>query len=143
MAYCTLDQLNDRFGPATLIALTDRADVPTGAVDLDVLGRAVADADAMIDGYLAARYALPLASTPALIAVVSQDITLWKLHLGEPSAKVKADYDAALRTLRDISAGAIRIPEASGLDPAAPGTSGVVVTDRERPFAADQMKGFI
>lgn len=143
MAYCTLDNLNDRFGPATIIALTDRADVATGVVDLDVLNRAIAEADAMIDGYLASRYALPLASVPPLLTTLSMDITMWRLHLGEPSAKVKADYDAALRSLRDIGTGAIRIPEATGLEPAAPGTSGVVVTDRERPFDAAQMKGFI
>lgn len=143
MAYCTLDNLNDRFGPATIIALTDRADVATGEVDLDVLNRAIAEADAMIDGYLAARYALPLAATPPLLTTLSMDITMWRLHLGEPSAKVKADYDAALRSLRDIGTGAIRIPEATGLEPAAPGTSGVVVTDRERPFDADNMKGWI
>lgn len=143
MAYCTLDQLNDRFGPATLVALTDRADVPTGAVDVDVLNRAIAEADALIDGYLAARYALPLAATPPLLATLSMDITLWRLHLGEPSPKVKADYDAALRSLRDIGSGAIRIPEATGLEPAAPGTSGVIVTDRTRPFNADDMTGFI
>ena len=143
MSYCTLANLNDRFGPATIIALTDRADVATGEVDLDVLNRAIAEADATIDGYLASRYALPLAATPPLLTTLSMDITIWRLHLSEPSAKVKADYDAALRSLRDIGSGAIRIPEATGLEPAAPGTSGVVVTDRDRPFDAAQMKGFI
>lgn len=143
MSYCTLDQLNDRFGPATIIALTDRADVPAGVVDMDVLLRAISEADALIDGYLASRYALPLAAIPPLLATLSMDITMWRLHIGEPSPKVKADYDAALRALRDIAAGTIRIPEATGLEPASPGTSGVIVTDRERPFAADQMKGFI
>lgn len=143
MAYCTLQQLNDRFGTAMIVALTDRAEEPTGQVDMDVLSRAIAEADAMIDGYLAGRYALPLANVPPLLTTLSMDITVWRLHLGEPSVKVKADYDAAVRSLRDIGSGAIRIPEASGLEPASPGTSGVVVTDRDRPFAADQMKGFI
>lgn len=143
MAYCTLQQLNDRFGPATIVALTDRADEPTGQVDLEVLNRAIDEADATIDGYLAARYALPLAAVPSLLTTLSMDITIWRLHLSEPSAKVKADYDAALRSLRDIGAGTIRIPGAGGLEPAAPSTSGVVVTDRDRPFAANEMKGFI
>ena len=100
MAYCTLQQLNDRFGPATIVALTDRADEPTGQVDLEVLNRAIDEADATIDGYLAARYALPLAAVPSLLTTLSMDITIWRLHLSEPSAKVKADYDAALRSLR-------------------------------------------
>src|SRR5690606_6605607 len=46
-----------------LVALTDRAEVATGEIDQDVVDRALADTDAMIDGYIAARYALPLAAT--------------------------------------------------------------------------------
>ena len=143
MSYCTQIQLQDRFGADTLVALTDRGAVALGDVDLDVLTRALADTDALIDGFLAGRYGLPLLTVPALISSLAQDIVHWKLHLGEPSAKVKSDYDAAMKSLRDISSGVIRIPEATGLEPAAPGTSGVVVTDRERPFTADNMKGFI
>ena len=143
MPYCTQSQLVERFGEAMLVALTDRADVPTGAVSAAVVTRGIAEADAMIDGYLGGRYALPLAATPALIANLSQVITLWILHLSEPEAKVKADHDAAMRSLRDIAQGVIRIPDAAGIEPVSSGASGVQIVDRERPFTEGNMKGFI
>ena len=126
-----------------LIALTDRADLPAGAVDGAVVTRGIAGADAMIDGYLGGRHALPLAATPALISNLSQVITLWILHLSEPEAKVKADYDAAMRSLRDIAQGVIRIADAAGIEPGSSGASGVQIVDRARPFTEANMKGFI
>jgi phage gp36-like protein len=143
MTYATLAQLIDRVGEPMLIDLTDREEVAVGAVVVAVIDRALADADALIDGYLAARYQLPLAVTPALITDVAQAVALWKLHVTTPEDKIKLDYDAALKTLREIAQGLIRLPDAQGLEPASSGASGVIVTDRERPFTADNMKGFI
>lgn len=142
MSYTTLAQLTDRYGLALLIGLTDRAAVPTGVVDTAVVDRALADTDAVIDGYLAGRYALPLVQVPGLIADLAQAIAIWKLHIYAPDPKIKDDYDQALRALREIATGAVRIPVA-GLDPVSTGGTGVRVTDRERPFSADAMKGFI
>jgi phage gp36-like protein len=143
MTYASLAQLIDRVGEPMLIDLTDREEVAVGAVVVAVIDRALADADALIDGYLAARYQLPLAVTPALITDVAQAVALWKLHVTTPEDKIKLDYDAALKTLREIAQGLIRLPDAQGLEPASSGASGVIVTDRERPFTADNMKGFI
>lgn len=143
MSYSSLQLLTDRYGERTLVALTDRTYPATGALDLVVITRALADADAMIDGYLAVRYALPLASVPALIENVAGSIAIYNLHVAAPDPKVQADYDQALRTLRDVSRGDIRLSVA-GIEPPSPGTgSGVRVTDRERPMTADNLKGFI
>lgn len=143
MAYCTLDQLIDRYGRDMIVALTDRAAMPTGDVDSAVVDRAIAGADAVIDGYIGARYVLPIAAVPALIAEIAQAITLWKLHLTEPNPKVKADHDAALKQLADIARGMIRIPDATGIEPAATSAGGVQTVDRDRPFSADNLTGFI
>lgn len=143
MTYASLAQLIDRVGEPMLIDLTDRDEVARGAVVVAVVDRALADADALIDGFLASRYQLPLVVTPALIADVAQAVALWKLHVTTPEDKIKLDYEAALKTLREIGLGLIRLPDAQGLEPASSGASGVIVTDRERPFTADNMKGFI
>lgn len=143
MTYATLAQLIDRVGEPMLIDLTDRGEVATGAIDTAVVARALADTDALVEGYLAAKYALPLTSTPPILADVAGAIALWKLHLTTPEDKVKVDYDAAMRALREIAQGLIRLPDAQGLEPASSGASGVIVTDRERPFTAENMKGFI
>ena len=143
MSYATLQMLTDRVGLPMLVMLTDRAAEPTGVVDQAVLTRALTDADALIDGYLAGRYSLPLAVVPALIADIAQAVTLWKLHSAEPEAKVKADYDEAIRRLKDIAAGLIILTDAAGLEPTGKVATGAQIVDRARPFTEDNMKGFI
>lgn len=143
MAYATLAQLIDRYGNDLIVALTDRGVVPTGQVDEAVVNRAIEGADALIDGYIGGRYVLPLAAVPALIAEIAQAVVLWKLHLTEPNPKVKADYDAATKQLESISRGVIRIPDATGIEPASSGSGGVQAIDRERPFTPETMTGFI
>lgn len=142
MTYTTQAQLTERYGAAMLVNLTDRAAVATGTIDGVVIDRALADTDAMIDGYLAARYILPLASVPPLVADLAMQIAIYKLHVNEPDPKIAKDYDLALKMLRDISSGTVRLGVA-GVEPASSGASGVVVTDRERPFTEASMKGFI
>ncbi|MDK3072766.1 DUF1320 domain-containing protein [Sedimentitalea sp. JM2-8] len=142
MPYTSLAQLTDRYGEGLLISLTDRDDVATGAIDTDVIDRALADADAQIDGYLKARYRLPLDATPPLLADIAQVIACWKLYRFDPPQKVKDDYAEAIRMLKDISRG-ILVLDVAGAEPEGSGASGVRITDRERPLTADQMKGFI
>ncbi len=120
MPYATLQHLTDRHGEGRLIALTDRGPVALGVIETTVVDRALADTDAVIDGYLAGRYALPLMATPALVADIAQAIALWKLHATEPEAKIKADYDAAMRSLREIAQGIVQLSVA-GVEPAASG----------------------
>lgn len=141
-AYTSLAALTSRFGAAMLIRLTDRDEVPTGSIDQAVVTKACTDASALIDGYLAGRYALPLAAVPPLVATLAEDIAIWRLHTHEPDGKMKADYDAALRSLRDIASGTIRLPVA-GVEPASTGTTGALFTDRERPMTEESLKGFI
>lgn len=143
MTYCTLQDLTDRYGENMLVALTDRGDVATGQVDSGVVDRALADTDATIDGYLAVRYALPLAEIPAMVVDLAQAIAIWKLHVAAPDPKIEADYTQAMKTLAAISAGTVRIPNAAGLATTGTGGTGARLTDRARPFTADNLKGFI
>lgn len=142
MPYTSLEQLIDRFGEGMLVSLTDRGDVATDTIDTDVIDRVLADTDAQIDGYLGARYKLPLTATPAIVADLAQVIAVWKLHRFDPPQKVKDDYDDARNTLKFISMGTI-VLDLDGVTPEGSGASGVQITDRERPFTAKNMKGFI
>lgn len=143
MTYATLASLTDRYGAQMLVALTDRADVPTGIVDAGVVARALAEADALVDGYLAGLYSLPLMTVPPILPPLAEAIAIYTLHITEPEAKVKADYEAAMKRLSEIAKGVIKLKDAAGIEPAAPGASGVQITDRERAFTPDSMKGFI
>lgn len=143
MAYTTKAELIERFGEAMLIGLTDRADIPTGAIDDTVLNRAISDAAAIIDGYLKPRYQLPLTETDDLISKLAADIAIYSLHTGGASEKVEADYEKALKTLKAISEGTVQLANAQGVSPEGSGGSGAQITDRERPMTEGNMKGFI
>jgi phage gp36-like protein len=142
MSYATQAELVERYGDPMLIQLSDRADPPANVIDAGVVARALADADAAIDGYLAGRYALPLSATPDLVRDLALAIAVYKLHRDTASDKIRKDYEDALATLRQISAGVIRL-NVAGVEPASSGASGVRITDRERPLTPENLKGFI
>lgn len=142
MTYATLQQLIDRFGEHTLVQATDRGAVATGAIDAGVVDRALADTDAEINGYLAGRYVLPLVETPPLIADKALAIAIYKLHVFAPDPKIKDDYEQAMKALREIASGVIRLP-AQGVEPAVTGNSGVRFIDRARPLTPESLTGFI
>lgn len=142
MPYATQQQLIDRFGSQMLINLTDRGPTPTGAIVGAVVARVLADADAEIDGYLAGRYALPMAEVPPMITNLALIIAIYNLHTFEPDPKIIRDYEQAMKRLREISNGTVMIP-AAGLEPERVEGSGARLTDRERPMTAENLKGFI
>lgn len=142
MTYATLSHLTDRYGAAMLQAITDRANPPAGTIDVAVVERALTDTDAMIDGYLAVRYKLPMTDVPPVITDLAQMVAIWKLHPYSPDPKIAEDYKWAMRQLEAIAAGGVRLP-LEGVEPAGKGGTGARITDRERPLTADNMKGFI
>lgn len=142
MSYASLAILTDRYGEQTLVSLTDRGGVQTGAIDVATVDRALADTDAVINGYLAERYVLPMASTPPLIADLAQAIAIYKLHVYTPDLKIVEDYKGALRQLEQIGKGTIRL-SIEGVTSPETGGRGARLTDRERPFTAANLKGFI
>ncbi len=142
MTYASQQQLIERFGERLLIQLTDRATVPTGVIDPAVVTRALTDTDAVIDGYLAGRYALPLETTPPLLADLAQAIAIYKLHPYAPDAKIDQDYKDAMATLARISTGTVKLPIA-GIEPVSGGSAGVEAIDRERPLTPENLGGFI
>lgn len=142
MSYATISMLTARYGERLLLQLTDRATPPAGAVDSAIVDAALGDTDAVIDGYLAGRYALPLSETPPLLADLAQAIAIYKLHSFLPDPKIDQDYKDAIAALDKIARGVVRLPLA-GVEPQGTDLSGVVTTDRERPFSPENLKGFI
>lgn len=142
MSYATLDQLKSRFGDDLLIRVTDRATPRTGLIDTSVVDQALEDTDAVIDGYLEARYALPVVTVPAQLKDIALAIAIYKLHVFSAEDKITTDYQDALRSLREIAKGGI-ILTIAGKPAANNGASGVRITDRKRPFTNDNLKDFI
>ncbi|TKD26442.1 DUF1320 domain-containing protein [Rhodobacter capsulatus] len=142
MAYTTQADLITRYGEPMLLGLTDLGMPASGQIDSDMVARAISDADAFIDGYLRERYVVPLASPPPEISAISAAIAIWKLHSFEPGKKIEIDYRDALAALKDIAKGLIKL-DAATVSTVTTGSTGAMITDRERPFTEANMKGFI
>jgi phage gp36-like protein len=138
MAYITLTELIERFGEPTMQQLADRDG--DDVIDADVADRAIADADAVIDGYLGARYELPLASTPPMLTPIAADIVFYKLHPHGAPEEARLNYDRSIRMLEGLSKGTIRL-DVEGAEPDAPGQR-PETEGPERTFSRDSMKGF-
>jgi phage gp36-like protein len=120
MSYATQADLVDRYGETELVQLTDRAGL--GVVDTVVLGKALADADAEIDRYLASRYAVPLTTVPATITRAAAELARYFLFAaaGAVPEPIKDRYTATVRWLEQIAKGALTL----GVELTAPTDSG-------------------
>ena len=142
MAYADLSGLTKRIGEDVLIELTDRETPPAGVIDTTVIDAALADTDALIDGYLATRYALPLTATSALVTTLAESITIYKLHTFTAPERIEADYRDALKMLASIAKGEV-ILQAAGVEPDSSGGSGVQSSDRKPEMRRDNMGSYI
>lgn len=135
-AYCTqADILARRIPEGTLIQLTDDAGI--GAIDAAVVAAVLLEAGEICDGYLRGRYALPLSTVPPQLAGIALSLVAYLLY-GRRSefdtpARIKDDYQTALKQLAQIQSGVIV------LDAAVPGgaaatASGASFSGNDRVF---------
>lgn len=131
MTYATQSDLETRFGAAEILQLADRDG--SGAVDTGVVAGALAEADAEINAYLEGRYALPLATVPAILVRLACDIARYRLAADTPLEEVRKRYEDARRMLESLASGRVRLglPSVS----ATVGNLVEVVTGRDKAFA--------
>lgn len=140
MAYADLTALEDRAGEAEIRQVADRD--RDGAADPEVIAAALADADAVIDGYIAARYARPLASVPAILRGWAVSIARYILHRNGAPEHVERDYKDAIAALKDVARGLIVLP-VGPLDQAPVPTGGGVLGDHPAEvFTPDRLRGW-
>jgi phage gp36-like protein len=139
MPYATQADLETRFGSAELAQLTDR--ISGSVIDAAVVGRALADAEAEIDGYLAARYQLPLASAPAVLGRITCDIARYYIYDDRVIEAVKERYKDAVRLLKSMASGEVMLDAAVVPAPAASSMS-VSHSAPARIFNADSLAGY-
>ncbi|MCM2340425.1 DUF1320 domain-containing protein, partial [Rhodoferax sp.] len=107
MTYATQSDMEERFGSTELAQRTDRA---AGVViDATVLARALADAAAEIDGYLATRYTLPLPSTPPVVNRLACEIARYRLYDDGVPETVRVRYQDAVSLLKRLSSGEVQL----------------------------------
>lgn len=142
MTYATQADLVERFGAAELAQLTDEA--AGAAINAATVAQALADAAAEIDGYLGARYALPLTTVPPLLERVACDIARYYLFDERVSEAVKMRYLGAVSLLKSLSAGSVTLglAAAAPVPEAAAGAVTVRVATRARTFDADTLASY-
>jgi len=109
MAYATLDDIRERLPEDELVNLTD--DAGAGAVDAAAVARAIADADAEIDGYLGGRHPVPLSPVPALVRKLSVEVAIYHLHSrrGGAPEEWRKRYEDGRRLLENIAKGLVTL----------------------------------
>lgn len=140
MPYATQADLTDRFGAPELAQRTNRTDGLT--IDTVVLGRALVDADAEIDGYLSTRYSLPLASSPVVLVRLACDVARYRLYDDGVPTTVRQRYEDAVSLLKRLASGEVQL---AGVSPApAAGGSGNAVAARvpSRVFGVDRLQSY-
>ncbi|WP_290889384.1 DUF1320 domain-containing protein [Arenimonas sp.] len=141
MPYATRQDMIDRFSEAELVQLTDKGEIRADRIVDAVLERALADASAEIDGYLAGRYVLPLDPVPANLPLLCCDIARYRLQINEAGEAVKARYDGAVKFLSKVATGEIQIgATALGAKPVA-ASGGVSFNTGQKSFGREAFDG--
>lgn len=129
MSYASQADMVLRFGEAELIQLTDHAGI--GALDAEVLAQALADAAAVIDGYLAGRYSVPLSTLPPILVGYACDMARARLYREAASELILQRAADAVRFLTLVGQGKISLGAAPP-DAVSDNVVQVVSVDRRR-----------
>lgn len=109
MPYTTQQAIIDRYGHDALLLIADRDQ--DGVIDTAVVERALSDASAEVDTYVAAKYTLPLPSTPEVLVRLCVDIVIYRLSsdAGLLTEERRKRYDDAVALLRRIASGEVSL----------------------------------
>lgn len=139
MSYASLEDLIERAGELEILQIADRDH--DGAADPDVIDAALVHANNIVNGYIGAKYTLPLATTPDLVRTWSVSIARYFLHRNGAPDHIEADYKTAISALKDVARGLISIPDATGAVPAA--SAGVhMASIPDQVFSPQILKGW-
>ena len=120
MTYAAKQDLLDRYGEADLLRVASQAG-DAAALDDDRIARAIADAVALVDLHVRARYAVPLDPVPAEILSVTCALARYALYENAVSVpdQVKAGRDNAMAVLASIRDGDSTLDSAPASDSSA------------------------
>lgn len=105
MTYATVDDLCAAFGLQEIAQLTQRDAGQVGTIDEVIAGAALDAASREIDSRIGARFAVPLASVPALIRSACCDLARWRLYRHSIPETVGDRHAAVVRWLDAVGAG--------------------------------------
>ena len=125
-----------------LVQLTD--DDKDGIPDTTVVNNAIDRAQSEVDGYVATKYSVPLASPSEFIKGLTATIAIYRLY-GRGRRGIPDDwqtrYDNAIKSLRDVASGKITLGEDPPPAESSKATKGEVFGP-DRNFNRDKLKSF-
>lgn len=101
------------------LAAYSAAEVARAQAGLVVVQRALQDADDTINGYISARYTLPMAPVPAVLARVACELARFYLYDDQVTDLIKDRQAANIKWLGEVSKGTVSLgaDAASGVQP--------------------------
>lgn len=129
MTYATRTTLEQHYG-VDEVAQRESA-LPAGSIT-----NALTDADAMINGYLAGRYSMPLSAVPDNLPQVAAAIARYALLGDAATERSRNDQKDAIAWLRDVQAGRVLLQSAAPIPGNAP-ASIVMLTSSDSVFKRD------
>lgn len=102
MSYATRSNLEQRYG-------TDELEQRESALPAGAVSQALLDADALINGYLTSRYALPLSSVPENLPQIACAIARYQLLGDAATERARNDYQDAVAWLKDVANGRVKL----------------------------------
>lgn len=140
MVYATLQQFIEAFGQQLTIELTNLENAEATEIDEAVFDRSAARAAGLINGYLAGRYALPLAKIPDVLKSIALDIQRYQMGHNAQEEDVRQRYEDALRLLEQLAKGQISLGLPAADTPPALGRP--QWTTRPRVFSPDRLRNY-
>ncbi len=142
--YATATDMIARFGETQILRLSNPEDLTATTVDVVKVNQAIADATALIDGYLRKRYEVPVMTPPVDLIAACCKVARYELAQGErttPTEQMKNDRSDVMKWLEQISRGVVNLdaPLASGAVGQSIG-SGPRYSDRPRDFDHDTLR---
>jgi phage gp36-like protein len=138
--FATADDMRARpdMGEEVLVQLTGQTE--WNAQVIAAVNRAIVSATTTAEGFVAKYYGpAPGREVPPMVTDIVCDLAFVKLHRAMTD-DLKDRRDQAMRLLRDISNGLVKIDQGKQDIPARAGA--VIVPDRPRTFSRDSLGGF-
>ena len=140
MTYATLPDLIKRAGQQEILQIADRD--RDGTPDPDVVEAAIRDGMNVVNGYVAAKYAVPLPSVPDLVRTWTVSIARYTLHRNTPPDHVRTDFEDAIKALKDVAAGRIVLPVEAGEEPPASVAGTIMSEHPPKVFTPEKLRGW-
>jgi phage gp36-like protein len=139
--YITQADLVERFGTAQIMELSDRDN--TGSIDAGRVAQAISDTCARIDGYLGARYTLPLTTLPAAIPPLACDLCRYILA-ERPTDEMRDRYQDAIAWFGKVAEGKFGLGlDQTGQEPPAAPTGVPQFTTAPRYLTRENLYDFV